>query len=97
MIKIKAYLRLYIEVRKTPIFNGYRPVFDFIPEMKAGGQINLLGKDEFAPGEEGEVEIIFISKESLGADFKVGKVFYFGEGRDTMGEGRVLKLFKDLE
>lgn len=97
MIKIKAYLRLYIGVRTTPFFNECRLLFDFIPEMKVGSQIILLGKDEFAFGGEGDVEINFLRSKYLVADFKVGKVFYFGEGRDNMGEGMVLKIFKDLE
>jgi translation elongation factor EF-Tu-like GTPase len=95
MIKIKAHLKLYKGVRATPFLSGYRPVFDFILETKTGGgQITLIEKDEFSPGEEGEVEINFISNKYLGEDFKVGKVFYFGEGGKSMGEGTVLEILK---
>ncbi|MBN8703797.1 MAG: hypothetical protein J0M08_12085 [Bacteroidetes bacterium] len=96
MIKIKARIRLYSsdKGRKTPFTDGYRPLFNFVEEMKASGQITLLDRKEFYPNDEAEVEIRFVSKEYLGDDIKVGKKFVFGEGRSNLGEGVVIEILE---
>ena len=93
MIKVKAYIKLYKNSRLTPFQSGYRPMFNFIDEMKTSGKIDLLGGDEFCPGEEGEVYITFISREYLGEDFAIGKRFAFGEGMEPFGEGVVEEIY----
>lgn len=80
MLKIKAHIKLFSGGRKTPFYNGYRPLFNFIEDMKTSDQIDLISSNQFSPGDEGEVEITFLTSEYLGADFKVGKKFSFGEG-----------------
>lgn len=92
MIKIKAKIRLYAEGRKTPFRNNYRPLFNFIDEMKTSGQISLKNQVDFSPGETGIVEILFMSKEFLGDGFDVGTQFTFGEGGKPLGDGEVLEI-----
>jgi translation elongation factor EF-Tu-like GTPase len=79
MVKVKAIIKLYKKEkgRKTPFVSGYRPLFRFIDKMKTSGQITLIEKEKFCPGDEGEVEIIFLNKEYLGNDFEIGKKFIF--------------------
>lgn len=95
MIKIKAKIKLYSGelYRKTPFTNGYRPLFNFVTDMKKSGQITLLNKSEFKPGEEGDVEIAFLNNDYLGSDFGIGKSFTFGEGVNALGEGQVLEVY----
>ena len=65
MVKIRAYIKLYEKGRKTPFYSGYRPLFNFIEEMKTSGRIDLIDKELFFPGEEGEVEILFLNDGQL--------------------------------
>ena len=60
MIRIIASIRLYKDGRRTPFSSGYRPLFDFIEETKTSGQITLLDREDFYPGDEGIVEIAFL-------------------------------------
>ena len=94
MIKVKAKIKLYKTVsgRKTQFSSGYRPLFNFIPEMKTSGQITLNDKEEFFPGDEGIVEIAFLNKDYLGNNFGVGTKFTFGEGQEPLGEGEIKEL-----
>ncbi|WP_010182295.1 translation elongation factor Tu [Aquimarina agarilytica] len=81
--------------RKTPFKNNYRPLFNFIKETKTSGNIKLLNnKSEFQPGEKNDVLIQFINTEFLGKDFKIGKKFTFGEGKEILGEGKILEILK---
>ncbi|WP_162418445.1 hypothetical protein [Cyclobacterium roseum] len=92
MVKIKAHIKLYENGRKTPFTSGYRPLFNFVKEMKTSGRIDLIDREQFCPGEEGEVEILFLNKVYLGNDFDIGKTFLFGEGTFTLGEGTVEEI-----
>jgi translation elongation factor EF-Tu-like GTPase len=92
MVKIIAFIKLYEKSRTTPFKNGYRPLFNFIDDMKTSGKIKLIGKEEFLPGEEGSVLITFLNRKYLGKDFQIGKQFFFGEGIDHMGEGIVEEI-----
>ena len=94
MIRVKANIKLHKNdvSRKTPFANGYRPLFNFIGEMKTSGQITLNDRKEFFPGEEGIVEIAFLSKDYLGDDFGVGTKFTFGEGQEPLGDGEIKEL-----
>jgi translation elongation factor EF-Tu-like GTPase len=92
MVKIRAHIRLYENGRKTPFYSGYRPLFNFTENMKTSGKIDLIGRDKFHPGDEGEVEITFLNRDYLGIDFKIGKTFLFGEGVDPLGEGTVKEI-----
>lgn len=94
MINVRAIIKLYNGelYRKTPFINGYRPLFNFVNDMKKSGKITLVNKDEFKPGEEGEVKITFLDNSYLGADFGNGKSFTFSEGTHILGEGKVLEV-----
>ncbi len=92
MVHVKAIIRLYNNGRQSPFSNGYRPLFSFVNSMKTSGQIILSEHKLFYPGNEEEVEIRFLSKEYLGNDFKVGSTFTFGEGHNTLGEGKILRI-----
>ncbi len=92
MIKTRAHIKLFERGRKTPFVNGYRPLFSFAKEMKTSGSITLIDKDEFHPGEEGEVEIIFLNLKYLGSSFDKGSKFSFGEGGPSLGEGEILSF-----
>jgi GTPase len=92
MIKIRAHIKLFKNGRRTPFRSGYRPLFNFVPDMKTSGAIELIQNEEFYPGDEGEVIIRFLYQEYLGEDFAAGKEFTFGEGIIALGEGVVLEL-----
>lgn len=92
MIRTRAYIKLFEDGRKTPFANGYRPLFNFVEDIKTSGSITLINKDEFFPGEEGEVEIVFINRDYLGSFFDKGSKFSFGEGGPPLGEGEVLSF-----
>ena len=94
MVKIRACIKLYESGRKTPFYSGYRPLFNFIDEMKTSGRIDLIDKEQFCPGEEGEVEILFLNRVYLGDDFDIGKTFFFGEGDIPFGEGVVKEIYR---
>ena len=95
MIKAKAKIKLYeSEIgRTTPFTDGYRPLFNFVNDMKKSGQITLINKSEFKPGEEDSVEISFIDNQYLGKDFGNGKKFTFSEGRHALGEGEIIEVY----
>jgi translation elongation factor EF-Tu-like GTPase len=94
MVKVEALIKLYIgeNVRQTPFTNGYRPLFCFIEETGTSGQITLIGRESFFPGEEGIVRIAFLNRQFLGGDFRVGTKFHFGEGGEPLGEGEVVSI-----
>ncbi len=96
MIKIKAKIKLFKSDvgRRTAFTTGYRPLFNFIKEMKTSGQITLNDRQEFLPGDEGIVEIEFLSKEYLGDDFEKGRKFTFDEGIEVLGDGEVLEIIE---
>jgi len=94
MIRILATIRLYTGVgyRQTPFTTGYRPLFNFVPEMKTSGHITLLDRLAFFPGEQWVVEIGFLSNAYLGTRMGAGTPFTFGEGRLPLGEGEVIEI-----
>ena len=94
MLNVRAIIKLYRgePYRKTPFTDGYKPLFNFIKNMKKSGKITLTNRNEFSPGEEGEVTITFLDKNYLGSDFGNGKEFTFSEGTHVLGEGRILEV-----
>jgi translation elongation factor EF-Tu-like GTPase len=94
MLSVRAEIKLYKghEYRQTPFADGYRPLFNFVSDMKKSGKINLIDKKQFSPGDEGVVTISFIDEQYLGKDFGKGKRFTFGEGPHVLGEGKVLEV-----
>lgn len=94
MVKTLAEINLFKgeEKRKTPFISDYRPLFSFIPEAMAIGQILLLDRDEFRPGETGIVEIRFPFSDYLGEDFGIGKKFNFRESKEVFGEGEIIEI-----
>lgn len=95
MVKIRAHIKLYENGRKTPFYSGYRPLFNFTDEMKTSGKIDLIDREQFCPGEEGEVEILFLNRDYLGVDFDIGKTFLFGEGAVPLGDGIVKEILQE--
>ena len=95
MIKVKALIKLYKgeNVRKTPFITGYRPLFNFIDEMRKSGQILLINNSKFFPGEQGFVDIEFINNEYMGSNFGIGTKFTFGEGGVPLGEGEITHIY----
>ncbi|SHE77059.1 hypothetical protein SAMN05444362_102146 [Dysgonomonas macrotermitis] len=47
MIKIKAYIELFKNARKTPFHSGYRPLFLFQEGTYTSGSIELLDRNVF--------------------------------------------------
>jgi elongation factor Tu len=78
--------------RKTPFYSGYRPLFNFISESKASGEITLIDRERMLPNDEADVIIKFVSDQYLGKDFNTGIKFTFDEGKEILGEGFVLKV-----
>ena len=95
MITVLAKIKLYKEGRKMPFFNGYRPVFNFVDEVRTSGRIDLLDRKQFAPGDVANVQIVFLHREFLGDHFDQGAKFVFGESPIAMGEGEILKIISD--
>lgn len=94
MVKVKARIKLYKgkSKRKTPFSTGYRPLFQFIESTKTSGQMSLINKEQFRPGEEGVVEIAFSNRDFLGDDFEVGKKFSFYDAQEPLGEGEIIEI-----
>jgi len=91
MINIKAQIKLYKGqgYRQTPFIDGYRPLFNFVSDMKKSGRINLSDRKQFSPGDE---DIVTIDEKYLGNDFGKDKSFTFSEGPHILGEGKVLEV-----
>ncbi|MEJ8606429.1 hypothetical protein JSO56_05760 [Riemerella anatipestifer] len=94
MITITAYLKLYLNVRKVPFANGYRPAFDFGAESLTSGRITFLDdkKEKFSPGERGKVKIDFMFREFLNDRLRIGEKIYFYEGSLCLGEITILEI-----
>ena len=94
MVNVKAIIKLYSGdlYRKTAFNTGYKPLFNFVNNMKKSGKIILLNKEQFNPGDEGEVKITFLDNSYLGSDFGNGKNFTFSEGTHILGEGHILEV-----
>ena len=91
MIRIKAVIKLYNDGRKTPFTSGYRPLFDFIEETKTSGQITLIDREVFYPGDEGIVEIAFLHRRALVKNIANGVT-----GTDDQVEENMVNLAMDL-
>ncbi len=96
-MKAKAKLKVYAgeNKRRNPFTTGYRPMFEFVPNKRTTGQITLLNQQELKPGEEGIVEIKFITRELLGEDFDVGEKGYFYEAKEPLGEAEIIEIIHD--
>lgn len=96
MIKVLATLTLFQgpTKREVPFSSGYRPLFKMEDGENTSGQITLLDREKFKPGETGVVEIKFLFPEFLGKDFRIGKKFQFREGKEILGEGDVLEILQ---
>ncbi len=94
MVNVRAIIKLYRgdSYRRTPFNSGYKPLFNFVSDMKKSGKITLLNKNKFNPGEEDEVKITFLDNTYLGSDFGNGKKFTFSEGSHVLGEGKILEV-----
>lgn len=92
MVKVKAYIKLYKEGRKVPFSNGYRPLFSFEKDVNTSGSIEIIESKKFYPGDEGIVEVLFLSRDYLGKNFGVNSHFTFGEGNEPIGEGSIVEI-----
>lgn len=94
MIQIIAKLRLYniSNARKTPFATNYRPMFNTIPNMKTSGNIILIDRELFYPGDEGIVKIYFLNKKLIHDIVFIGAEITFGEGPIVVGEAEVLAI-----
>lgn len=96
MIKIKAYIELLKNARKTPFQSGYRPLFLFQEGTYTSGSIELLDRNVFYPEESALVHILFIERRFLGPYFRVGAKFIFCESpKAIMGEGIVQEIINE--
>lgn len=94
MILVKARIKLYKnkDGRQTAFTDGYRPLFNFVPEMKTSGLINIIESDNIYPGDQAIVYITFINSDYLGNNFGKGTTFTFSEGTDPIGDGEILEI-----
>jgi translation elongation factor EF-Tu-like GTPase len=97
LIKVLAKLKLFSgeNMRQTPFFSKYRPVFNFDGAItKISGRIDLIGEvKSFAPGALGIVQLSFIKGIISDTYFKEGEIFTISEGGEyILGEGEILKL-----
>ena len=92
MINIKAKIKLFEgeNKRQTHFYTGYRPLFCFVKKSKTSGQITLIDRKIFKPGEVGIVEITFLNKQFLGNNLGKGTSFKFYESEEPLGEGEIL-------
>ena len=58
------------------------------------GQISLIDRNFFQPGDDGMVEITFLNRECLGKDFSEGVKFTFDEGAEILGEGEIVEIIE---
>lgn len=94
MIKIKAFIKLYKQGRKSPFRSGYRPDFNFVKDNMTCGHIALIDREMLSLGEEALVEIAFLNKDLLGSSFAEGSKFVFYEGKTATGEGEVKEIIQ---
>jgi translation elongation factor EF-Tu-like GTPase len=95
LIKVLAKIELLSgeNVRKNPIANGYRPLFNFKDEKtKISGRIDLIEKSLFDPGMRGIVQITFIKGMIKDSHFTVGEQFTFDEGTQILGSGEIVEV-----
>lgn len=97
LFKIKALIKINKDGRRTwPILTGYRPGFKFGDKMQTSGCILLLNGKDLKPGEEGVVDIKFVSNELLG-EIGIGTKFRFYEGPYEIKHGEVRELMGWVE
>lgn len=92
LFTIQAKIKINTEGGRTwDIKSGYRPGFSFIPRSQTSGAITLLNEEKLSPGEQGIVEVKFVTDKLLG-DIKPGIQFKFYEGHTEIGSGEVLEV-----
>jgi translation elongation factor EF-Tu-like GTPase len=95
LIKVLAKIELLSgeNARNKPIFNGYRPLFNFKEEKtKISGRIDLIEMPLFEPGMKGTVQITFIKGMINDRHFTVGEQFTFDEGIQILGSGEIVEV-----
>ena len=95
LIKVFANIELLAgeNVRKNPISNGYKPLFNFKDEKtKISGRIDLFEMSLFEPGMKGIVQITFIKGMINDNHFIVGEQFTFDEGGQILGLGEIIEV-----
>jgi translation elongation factor EF-Tu-like GTPase len=95
MITVLAKISFYTpnKGRRTPIVNGYRPLFNFgDAPTKISGRIDLIAREELKPGTTDFVKITFVGNIIADKYFKKGSKFTFDEGLNELGEGEVYEF-----
>ena len=99
LIKVLANIELFAgeNMRQTPFFSEYRPVFDFVGAgTKISGRIDLINMDKFMPGTSGVVQVTFIKGMISDNYFTKGESFTISEGgKYTLGKGDILEIIID--
>jgi len=68
-------------LRKYPIYNGYRPAFDFgLPDTLLSGEIILDDRGKVLQGQMALGFIKLLSPELIESKIKYGKKYFFYEG-----------------
>ncbi|MBK6483372.1 MAG: hypothetical protein IPG01_09630 [Chitinophagaceae bacterium] len=94
--KIKALVKFLSKTeggfRNAPLLAGYRPNFDFGGESFKDGIFSFDRNKMIYPGDEFESDILFHDNRFFGKNFGKGSHFTFMEGRNKVGEGKVLEV-----
>lgn len=98
LITISAKIELLLNKgsRKTPIYSGYRPLFNFTDvSTKVSGRIDLIDSDSLSPGKVGIVKITFIRGILNDNVLNSGEKFTFDEGQSLIGNGKIIEVLND--
>ena len=93
-IFVLAHLKLFEgeNMRRTPIYSKYRPIFDFKgARTKVSARIDLLDRESLVPGSSTTVQITFLQGMIDDKYFKKDEPFTFTEGNFILGEGKILE------
>lgn len=87
--------------RRTPIFSGYRPPFDFGlkgpngEKMVNGCVITLEGRERVEPGERCFAHVSPFYPELVQEALRPGATFDVTEGARVVGRGTIIELYRD--
>jgi translation elongation factor EF-Tu-like GTPase len=100
-IKLLAEIHLFAgeNMRQTPFFSNYRPLFNFHgSKTKISGKIDLIDMDKFLPGTSGIVQVTFIKGMISYEYLKKGEHFTISEGGNfDLGEGEIVEIIHDMK
>jgi GTPase len=92
LYKILCHIEfLKTSLRSSPIKSGYRPLFNFSKVSLQSGKIELIDKELLNQGERAYTNVYFVSDQLL-KDVAIGKEFFFFEGPNKVGAGKVIDV-----